>query len=152
MLFAAWALHDVEEALAFPATCDVLAEDTGIEEFRIDQRESWVAVGLAGAVLLLACQRGVVTQGRSAFYRAVVAGLEAHVVTHLAASVIRRGYTAGVATAVPVMLPGAVFARQELRRTGMSLTTRDYLNGAAILIPVALLCQVIARMVPSQQQ
>lgn len=33
-LFTAWALHDVEEGYAFPATCDRIADLTGVEYAR----------------------------------------------------------------------------------------------------------------------
>lgn len=147
-LLAAWALHDVEEALTFPATCDALADLTGIERLRITRGQSWAAVGLMGALVALACWRGARTNGRSTLYRATAAGLEAHVYTHIAASLAQRRYTAGAATAVPVMLPGAVVARRELKRAGQPLRSRDYMRGAAILLPAALLSQTLARRLP----
>lgn len=150
-LFTAWLVHDIEEAITFPSTCDRLADQTGIERLRIDQRQSWVAVGLMGAVVALACRAGAKTAGRSQFYRAVVAGLEGHVATHIIASVVQRRYTAGVATAVPAMLPGAVAARRELRGAGSPLTPRDYLRGAAILLPAAMACQALARLFPKRR-
>lgn len=78
-------------------------------------------------------------------YRAVAAGLEAHVLTHLAASAVQRGYTAGVVTALPVMLPGARVARRELRDHGRALDVRDTALGITLLLPAAVACQVIAR-------
>ncbi|WP_311476614.1 HXXEE domain-containing protein [uncultured Gulosibacter sp.] len=145
-LFIAWAVHDVEEALAFPSTCDVLANRTGINALRMDQRQSWLAVGLMAVLVALACHRGAVSNGQSRFYRAMVAGLQAHVGTHLLASVLQRRYTAGVATALPVMLPGAESARRELRYSGEPLRAKDYAAGAALLIPAALVCQFLAHM------
>lgn len=132
--------------MAFPSTCDVLADRTGIEALRMDQRQSWLAVGLMGIVVALACRRGVVSNGHSRFYRAMVAGLQAHVGTHLLASVLQRRYTAGVLTALPVMLPGAESARRELRDSGRPLRAEDYAVGAALLIPAALVCQFLARV------
>lgn len=90
---------------------------------------------------------GVHSAGKSAMYRAVVAGLEAHVVTYLGASVAQRGYTAGVATALPIMLPGALTARRELRRDGCELRFRDTVNGVALLLPAALVCQVVEGLI-----
>lgn len=148
LLFTAWALHDLEEALAFPSTCDALAERTGIDGLRIGRRQSWVAVGLMGIVIAVACWRGSRTGGRSKLYRAAVAGLEWHVYTHLAASVAQRRYTAGVATAVPVMLPGAILARRELERDGIPIRARDSARGAVLLLPGAIVSQILARFVP----
>lgn len=147
VLFAAWVIHDLEEALAFPATCDRLADRSGLEPLRITQRQSWIAVGLMGTVVAVACGRGVHSAGKSAMYRAVVAGLEAHVVTHLGVSAAQRGYTAGVATALPIKLPGALVARRELQRHGCELRFRDTVHGVALLLPAALICQGAARLI-----
>ncbi|MFC6356322.1 HXXEE domain-containing protein [Luethyella okanaganae] len=145
-LFVAWAIHDVEEAMAFPSTCDSLADTTGIEALRLDQRQSWLAVGLMGTIVALACRRGKTSNVRSRFYRAMVAGLHAHVGTHLLASLLQRRYTAGVATALPVMLPGAESALREIRDSGEPLRAKDYVAGAALLVPAALACQLLARV------
>lgn len=152
LLFAAWAAHDVEEALAFPDTCDGLADRTGVEALRITAAQSWAAVGMMGIVVAAACWRGTRTHGRSRVYRATVAGLEAHVYTHLAASVAQRRYTAGVATALPIMLPGAVAARHELRRSGSPLRPRDYALGVGLLLPLAFLSQAAARLLPKRNR
>ena len=147
-LLVAWVIHDLEEALAFPDSCDRLADLTGIEGLRMTPRQSWTAVGLMGILVTSACLRGVRTRGDSAIYRAVAAGLEAHVATHLGVSAVRRGYTAGVVTALPIMLPGALTARRELGRDGLRLTFRDAVHGAALLLPVALASQSVVRLMP----
>lgn len=132
--------------MAFPSTCDALADRTGIKALRMDQRQSWLAVGLMGVLVALACRRGAVSNGHSRFYRAMVAGLQAHVGTHLLASVLQRRYTAGLITALPVMLPGAESARRELLNSDAPLRAEDYAAGAALLIPAALVCQLLARI------
>lgn len=146
-LFISWVIHDVEEAVAFPATCSQLADRTGVEQLRMTPRQSWLAVTLMGALVAVACVRGARTGGRSRMYRAVTAGLEAHVISHIAATVFLRSYTAGVATALPVMLPGALIARKELERSGHSLQNRDTILGAGLLVPAALVCHVVARLI-----
>lgn len=148
-LFAAWALHDVEEAITFPATAALLARRTGIDALRMSPAQSWAAVGLMAPVIAAACLDGVRRGGRSTPYRTAVAGLEAHVLTHLAASAVTRGYTAGVLTAVPIMLPGARYARAELRRAGTPPGGADLARGLAVLLPAAVLCQVGARRLVS---
>jgi hypothetical protein len=145
-LFLAWALHDLEEAAAFPAGCNGLADRTGIQALRMDARQSWAVVGLMGAIVGFACVRGARTAGSSRFYRAVVAGLGAHVGTHLGATVLARGYTAGVVTAVPVMLPGVIAASRELTRSGLPLRVRDGALGAFVLLPAAFVCHVTVRV------
>ncbi|MGO1320524.1 MAG: HXXEE domain-containing protein [Galactobacter sp.] len=145
-LFIAWVVHDVEEAVAFPATCGALADRSGLDALRMNQRQSWLAVGLMGVVVALGCHRGTMSNGCSRFYRAIVAGLRAHVGTHVLASLLQRRYTAGVITALPVMLPGAESARRELRDLGDPLRAKDYAAGALLLIPAALACQVLSRV------
>lgn len=152
LLFAAWALHDIEEAIAFPATCDALAERSGVEALRMDARQSWAAVGLMALLVGFACLRGSRSGGDSRLYRAVTAGLGAHVGTHLLASVLQRRYTAGVATALPVMLPGALAACRELALDGRPLQGRDWVAGAAILVPAALLCHALVRLLPARRR
>ena len=51
MLFAAWALHDAEEALTFPATADYIADLTGIDAVRMSTKQSVAAIGVVGAGL-----------------------------------------------------------------------------------------------------
>ncbi|WP_150462953.1 HXXEE domain-containing protein [Nesterenkonia ebinurensis] len=147
LLFLSWVLHDVEEAATFPATCDYLADRTGFESLRMNSRQSWAAVGLMGTLVGFACVRGARTEGRSQLYRAVTAGLEGHVFTHLAASAVTRRYTAGVVSALPVMLPGTRAASQELSRDNRPLTTKDRALGSAVLIPAALACHLIVRTI-----
>lgn len=147
VLFAAWFLHDIEEGFAFPATSNKLADRTGIDRLRVSRDQSWAAIGLMGIIIGAACWRGYRTGGRSRLYRATLAGLEAHVYTHLAASVVQRGYTAGVATALPVMLPGAIIARRELRRSRAPLRAHDVVRGVCLLIPGAVICHALARLV-----
>ncbi|MBD8467252.1 HXXEE domain-containing protein [Plantibacter sp. CFBP 8798] len=146
-LFVAWVLHDIEEGAAFPATCDLLADRTGIRAFRMDARQSWLAVGLMGCLVGFACIRGVRTAGSSPLYRAVVAGLGAHTGSHVLASLLTQGYTAGVVSALPVMLPGAIVAERELARRGLPITARDRAMGALVLLPSAFVCHLIARVV-----
>ncbi|POH56973.1 hypothetical protein [Arthrobacter glacialis] len=53
-LFAAWIIHDIEEAFAFPASCDRLVDRTGVEQLRITPKQSWIAVGLMGILVAVA--------------------------------------------------------------------------------------------------
>lgn len=145
-LFRAWLIHDLEEAIAFPSTCDELAVRTGIAPLRITAAQSWLAVVLAGVGIASTCQRGIERKGRSRLYRAVVAGLELHVFSHVAASLLQGGYTAGVVTAPLVMLPGARRARQELAQLGRPLKLSDTVRGIGFLVPLALVSHGLARL------
>lgn len=144
----AWLAHDLEEVAAFPATSRRLAARLSRPELETDLRRSAVAVGLMGVLVTTACVRGARSGGSSRLYRAVVAGLGAHVVTHLAACVALGGYAAGAISALPIMAPGARIARRELAARGHRLTTADTLAGAALLVPGAAACHLLARLVP----
>lgn len=146
-LFAAWAIHDLEELIAFPATASRLADETGADWLRISGRQSAVAIGLMGALVGTACVRGAVTNGRSRFYRRTLAGLDLHVWSHVLASVVLRGYTAGAITAVPVMLPGARIAERELAASGHTLSRADRAAGTPMMVIAALACHGVARAV-----
>lgn len=146
-LFRAWLIHDIEEAIAFPSTCDDLAARTGIGPLRMTAAQSWLAVTIAGLGVRYACRRGTASKGRSRVYRGAVAGLELHVFTHLLASLLRRSYTAGVVTAPLVMLPGAWRARQELAALGRPLGLVDALRGIGFLMPLAIVSHGLARLV-----
>ncbi|HLR28914.1 MAG TPA: HXXEE domain-containing protein [Ruania sp.] len=147
LVFLAWAVHDIEEALTFPQECNRLAERTGLGWLRMNARQSWCAVGLMGVLVGAACLRGGRRGGQSRLYRLTVAGFEAHVATHVAASFLQRGYTPGVATALPVVWPAARLAKRDLARHGWPLEPGDYARGAAILPPAAVGSHALARTV-----
>src|SRR5690625_7537804 len=146
VLFASWVLHDIEEALTFPSTTGHLAELTGLDALRMNTKQTAAAIGLVGAVLACAGVRGAKTHGASPLYRYAVAGLEGHVFTHLVASVLLRRYTAGVITAVPVMWPGAAFARRELAAAGRPLDSAEWRYGGMVMSAVALSAHCAVRV------
>src|SRR5690625_7552952 len=62
-LFAAWVVHDVEEAIAVPRACEYLARRTGLGALRRTARQSRAAVGVVGVRIGVACVRGVSAGG-----------------------------------------------------------------------------------------
>src|SRR5690625_256322 len=56
-LFASWLLHDLEEAIAFPSTCDYLAERSRIQSLRINAKQSRLVIGSMGLLVGFACWR-----------------------------------------------------------------------------------------------
>lgn len=146
-LFAAWLVHDVEEVFTFPATSRLLAARLGTDRVVVSPAQSVLAIALMGVLVGAACVRGAHTQGKSRLYRAVLAGLEAHVVTHVATSISFKSYTAGLITAPLVMLPGARVARAQLRRGGSPLLPSDTVRGGALLFAVAIGSHFISRLV-----
>jgi hypothetical protein len=99
-----------------------------------------------GVLVATTCRRGIRTDGDSKLFRAVSAGLEAHVATHILASVAQKRYTAGLVTAPLVMLPGARMVRAALRCQGRPLRLGDTARGAVLLVGAALLSHLIARV------
>ncbi|WP_166791757.1 HXXEE domain-containing protein [Cryobacterium sp. Hh14] len=146
-LFAAWLVHDVEEVFTFPATSRLLAARLGRDRVVVSPTQSVLAIALMGVLVGVACVRGTRSQGKSRLYRAVLAGLEAHVVTHIATSISFKSYTAGLITAPLVMFPGARVARAQLRRSGSPLLPSDTARGGALLFAAALGSHVISRIV-----
>ena len=146
-LFAAWLVHDVEEAFTFPATSRLLAARLGTDRVVVSPAQSVLAIALMGVLVGAACVRGARTHGKSRLYRAVLAGLEAHVVTHIATSISFKSYTAGLITAPLVMLPGARVARAELRRGGSPLLPPDTAQGGALLFAAAIVSHLISHLV-----
>lgn len=150
-LFAAWALYDLEEAVAFPSSTAHLAELTGRDSLRMNTAQSVAAVGLMGGFLGIVCLRGAHTHGCSRLYRYAVAGLGAHVFTHLLSSLALRRYAAGVATAVSIMWPGAVYVRRELERGGIKLSSGEWYRGVATMAAAAMVCQTAVRILNVQK-
>jgi hypothetical protein len=145
-LFVTWLVHDLEEAVTFPATSRLLAMHVGTKRILVTPGQSVLAIALVGALVAGACIQGVRTNGESRLYRAVLAGLEAHVVSHVAASAVLGQYTAGVITAPLVMLPGARRARTALDRGGAPLLPSDTVRGSALMLGAALLAHLVARI------
>ncbi|WP_166806336.1 HXXEE domain-containing protein [Cryobacterium serini] len=145
-LFAAWLVHDVEEVFTFPATSRLLAARLGTDRVVVSPAQSGLAIALMGVLVGAACVRGARTQGKSRLYRAVLAGLEAHVVTHVATSISFKSYTAGLITAPLVMLPGARVARAELLRGGSPLLPSDTVHGGVLLFAAAIVSHFISRL------
>jgi len=147
MLFIAWLIHDAEEALTFPATSRLVAAKLGSSRISVTTAQSVIAIALVGLLVAGACAQGSRSNGESRLYRAVLAGLEAHVATHVLASVALKQYTAGLVTAPLIMLPGARISRDALRRSGRPLAARDTARGAALMFSAALASHSIARLV-----
>ncbi|MET9734397.1 HXXEE domain-containing protein [Streptomyces sp. NPDC006458] len=128
-LFAAWAVHDVEELLtmarwsrtAVPRLRERFPRvpDTVWRRLDTDQAQVNAAIGLMAVIMAAAAADGARTRGTSAFYRTVLTGFGVHGLVHLAQSAAWRGYTPGVLTAPTVVLPYSAWALTRLRRAGL---------------------------------
>lgn len=148
-LLAAWVVHDAEELF----TMDSWAQ-RHVPELRA--RHPWVpqrlwramspdrartatAIGGVGIVIAAASAAGGFTGGRSEFYQYVLVGFGLHAISHVVFSVLARGYTPGVVTAVLVVAPFSVWAWHGLSAAGRTGVFRgaDVLT-AIVLVPVVI--------------
>jgi len=138
-LFWAWLVHDLEEVVTMPATARRLGPE-------VTHAQAGVAIGAMGVLVAVAARRGERTGGRDGLYQAVTAGLQAHVLTHVATSAFLRGYSTGVVTAVTVLLPQTISARRRERAVGVLRPGPvPYLRGVAVLVPTTVACQALGR-------
>ncbi|MCI3919742.1 HXXEE domain-containing protein [Kineococcus esterisolvens] len=155
-LFLTWLVHDLEEALTMAATSRRLATRLrgspsptarrAAERVEVSTVEAATAIALMGVLVAFATERGRRSAGGDPLYQYVLAGLQGHVLTHLAASCWLGGYSTGVLTAVTVLLPHTRRARQSLRSTGTLIEGPvPYVRGALLLLPATFACQGLAR-------
>ena len=132
-LFAAWAVHDMEELLTMPGCSRQLLahlpEARAIpEQLRregLSHRHVRVAISLMGVMMALAATEGVRTDARSPLFQTVLACFGWHGVGHLAASALTGRYTSGVLTSPVIVLPYWLWARRELTAAGVELRRID---------------------------
>jgi hypothetical protein len=149
-LFAAWSLHEMEEAAVMAdwlrrnlprlreqlpsvpeETWDRLARDMTPARVR-------TAIGVMGVVMAAAAADGGRTGGRSRLYQAALAGYGWHGLIHLGQTLALRGYTPGVATTPVIVLPFSLWAWRELTRSGVDGGLGRATAGAALLFPAGL--------------
>lgn len=134
-LFAAWALHDLEELATVPGWARTRVPELRQRFPQVPDRlwdsleglRGWeFATAVAGVGLLCAAAAadGHRTGGRSAFYQSVLNGFGLHGLVHLAQAAAVRGYTPGSATSPLLVVPFTLWARGRLRRAGVLRPTR----------------------------
>lgn len=79
-----------------------------------------------GVLMAAASIDGYRTRGRSPVYQAALYGYGMHTFSHLGTAVLARGYTPGVATALPVVLPFWILAKRTLRAHGVEVRPRRW--------------------------
>lgn len=147
-LFAAWAVHDLEELVTMPGWADRARP-------RLRRRLPWVpervwsglavspeharaAIGSMGVLIAGAAIAGARTNGRSAFYQCTLLAFGGHSVSHLALSAATRGYTPGVVTAPVLVAPFSLWAWGRLRAAGVAGSPGGPSWGALGMLPLAL--------------
>jgi Protein of unknown function with HXXEE motif len=147
-LFAAWAVHDLEELCTLaPSSRRIVARlrsrypqiPGGVwERLEFSPAHTAVAIGLMGGVMAAAAAAGARSGGRSGFYQAVLAGFGWHAVGHVAQAAAVGGYVPGVVTAPVVVAPFSVWAWRRLRAAGVPAELGSSSAWAMVLLPVTL--------------
>lgn len=156
-LFAAWAVHDLEEVLT--ATW---WSRTTVPRLRAADWPGWlvdslttstadfaVAVLVVGAAVLLVSWHGARAGGRSPVFQATVLVFGWHGLVHLGQAVVLRGYVPGLVAAILVVIPYAVWAWRFTRRIGgASRPSPRLIAGVAVAaVGLAFAGQALARLV-----
>lgn len=90
-----------------------------LKTLTLSRRHVQVGVATMGVLFGVAVLDGVRTAGRSRFYQDAQRIFGLHAYGHMAAALLTRGYTPGVATSPTVVLPVWWWARSRLRRAGV---------------------------------
>jgi hypothetical protein len=163
-LLLAWAVHDLEEVLAFepwkrtavprlrarfprvPGLVWRQLEMTNAQDFAL-------AVALVGVLMATASAAGQASGGRSRYFQLMLAGFGLHTVGHVASAVGARGYTPGVVTAPLVAAPFAAWARHQLKAAGIweKLSARDIGPGSVLALAVFVGSHALARALNRSQ-
>jgi uncharacterized protein with HXXEE motif len=157
----AWAVHDLEELLTVAAWSGRLAarlrRQPGVpawlsERVAMPQRQVTVAIGLVGLVTAAASVAGARSGGRSAFYRAMLAGFGWHAVTHVAPAAALRSYTPGLVTTPLVVVPFSLWAWRRLWAAGVTGgASRPPASSLALLPPVLLAAHGAAHLLTARR-
>jgi hypothetical protein len=163
-LLLAWAVHDLEEVLAFepwkrtavPRLRARFPRVPGLVWQQLDSETAEdfaLAVAIVGVLMATASAAGQASGGRSRYFQLMLAGFGLHTVGHVAAAVGARGYTPGVVTAPLVAAPFAVWARRQLKAAGVweKLSARDIVPGTTLAVAVFVGSHALARALNRSQ-
>lgn len=163
-LLLAWAVHDLEEVLAFerwtrtavPRLRERFPRVPGVLWQRLestDAQEFALAVGIVGVFMAAASVAGQASGGRSRYFQLMLAGFGLHAAGHVVTAVGARGYTPGVVTAPLVAAPFAAWAMRRLRAAGIweELSARDIVPGTVLALAVFVGSQALARALSRSQ-
>jgi hypothetical protein len=125
-LFFAWMVHDLEELATMTETSRTLLQQlpdwtpvpASIRQHGLTARYLATGIATIGLIVGAAAVRGYRTQGRSAFYQNTLLAFGLHGLGHIAASLLTRDYTSGVATA-PMVILFWLWATRALQQAGV---------------------------------
>ena len=157
-LLLAWAVHDLEEVLAFepwkrtalPCLRERFPRVPGLVWQRLestDAQQFTLAVAIVGLFMATASAAGQASSGRSRYFQLMLAGFGLHTFSHVATAVGAHSYTPGVVTAPLVAAPFAVWATSRLKAAGAweKFSTRDIVPGTALALAVFVGSHALAR-------
>lgn len=164
-LLLAWAVHDLEEVLAFGPWKNA-PPSRGCARFPRVPRLVWrqlesedaqdfaLAVAIVGVLMAAASAAGQASGGRSRYFQLMLAGFGLHTASHAASAVAARGYTPGMVTAPLIAAPFAVWARRQLKAAGVweELSARDIVPGTALALAVFAGSHALARALNRSQR
>lgn len=164
-LLLAWALHDLEEVLAFgpwkrsavPRLRARFPRVPGLVWRQLESESTQdyaLAVATVGVLMATASAAGQASGGRSRYFQLMLAGFGLHTISHVASAVAARGYTPGVVTAPLVAAPFAAWARRQLKAAGVweKLSARDIVPGTALALAVFAGSHALARALNRSQR
>ncbi len=140
-LFAAWLVHDIEETLTIPGWTTQehhTFRDRRLPVPPISKEQVRVTIGLAGVLVATAAERGRRSGGRSRLYQWSLAAFGWHGAVHIANSVVTQGYSPGVATVAPVVVPFYLAAHRALSARQIAIPNRDAAAGVATVFIATL--------------
>ena len=137
-LFAAWAVHDLEELLTMAAWT---RRQAGRLPLARPMSQAYVNVGIAlmGVVVAAGAVAGARSDGRSGFYQSALAGFGWHAGGHVLSAVALREYTPGLVTAPLLVAPFSLWAWRRLAAAGVPQDGRRATVWGAVLTAVSLL-------------
>jgi Protein of unknown function with HXXEE motif len=137
-LFAAWAVHDLEELLTMAAWTRRQARRLPWAR-PMSQAHVNVGIALMGVVVAAGAVAGARSGGRSGFYQAVLAGFGWHAGGHVLSAVALREYTPGLVTAPLLVAPFSLWAWRRLGAAGVPCDGRQATAWGALLTAASLL-------------
>ena len=151
-LFAAWAVHDLEELYTivgtskqlFPRMSKWLPLPPRLRSEGVSQTHVNVALSIMAVLVALAAAEGKRTGGASALFRGALLAFGLHGFTHILTAVIAGRYTAGVATSPIIVIPYWIYARRALRAEGLRDNDLQAIAIAVLVLPVLILVHVVA--------
>ncbi|KAB1193514.1 HXXEE domain-containing protein [Haloferax sp. MBLA0076] len=167
LLPVSWLVHDVEEILTIErwsrrSTRWVETNEiSGLQRRLVDmlattRRQFSIAVGIVGIVFVVATIAGVsdLTGVGILVYTAMLGGYFAHAFVHLGQSLVVRGYTPGVVTAVVVVIPASLALYRRLFSTGLvglKTATVTGIVGVVLFVPVVVGAGRLAGRIAGEQ-